>query len=61
MLHTPPTELINLLDSSDMVTVSGGSFPVNIQNGQPKIYYPANGEGEHANTVMTVSEKELSL
>ncbi len=35
------TELVNLLDSSDDVTVSGGSFPVNIQNGQPKIYYPA--------------------
>ncbi len=36
------TELVKLLDSSDDVTVSGGSFSVNIQNGQPKIYYPAS-------------------
>ena len=36
------TELVNLLDSSDTVTVSNGQFEVNIQNGQPKVYYPAS-------------------
>ena len=34
------TELVNVLDSSDTVTVSGGSFTVNIQNGLPKLYHP---------------------
>ena len=30
----------NILDPSDTVTVKGGKFTVNIENGQPKIYYP---------------------
>ena len=38
---------MNLLDKSDIVTVSGGSFPVNIENGQPKIYHPEPSEWEN--------------
>ena len=33
---------MNLLDSSDTVTVNNGRFEVNIQNGQPKVYSPAS-------------------
>ena len=33
-------ELVNLLDSSDTVTVDGGKFLVNIKNGLPVIYHP---------------------
>ena len=31
---------MNLLDSSDTVTVDGGKFLVNIKNGLPVIYHP---------------------
>lgn len=36
------TVLKNLLDSNDNVTVNGGQFNVNLQNGMPKVYYPAS-------------------
>ena len=36
------SELVNVLDSSDTVTVSGGSFTVNIHGGLPKVYHPAS-------------------
>jgi alpha-amylase len=32
--------LKNILDPSNPVTVEGGKFTVNIENGQPKVYYP---------------------
>ena len=35
----------NILDPSDTVTVKGGKFAVNIENGQPKIYYPTRDVG----------------
>ena len=28
------------MDPSDTVAVEGGKFTVNIENGQPKVYYP---------------------
>ena len=31
-----------MLDSSDTVTVNGGAFTVNIEDGMPKIYHPAS-------------------
>ena len=37
-------ELVNVLDTSDTVTVSEGSFTVNIEGGNPKVYYPVSGE-----------------
>ena len=35
-------ELVNVLDSSDTVTVNGGQFTVNIKGGMPKVYHPAD-------------------
>ena len=34
--------LVNVLDSSDTVTVNGGKFSLNLQNGMPKVYHPSN-------------------
>eukprot|EP01137_Pigoraptor_chileana_P026263 Opistho-2@96975 len=34
------TVLVNILNAGDLVTVSGGSFAINIVNGIPKIYHP---------------------
>ena len=38
----PSTALVNVLNSNDKVTVSGGRFTVNIQNGMPVVYSPAS-------------------
>ena len=38
--------LENILDPSDTVTVEEGRFAVNIENGQPKIYYPTSSMEE---------------
>ena len=48
MISSPSTpacsaELVNVLDASDTVTVSGGQFTVEIQGGMPKIYHPVTG------------------
>ena len=34
-------ELVNLLDEDDKVIVGGGLLVVHIDNGLPKVYYPA--------------------
>ena len=33
-------ELVNVLDKSDVVTVSEGLFDVQLPGGLPKVYYP---------------------
>ena len=33
---------MNVLNPSDRVTVNGGKFTVNIQNGMPVVYSPAS-------------------
>jgi alpha-amylase len=38
--YTDGTKLVNVLDSSDTVTVNGGRFTVNIKGGMPKVYHP---------------------
>ena len=38
----PSTALVNVLNSSDKVTVNGGRFTVSIQNGMPVVYSPAS-------------------
>ena len=43
---------MNVLDSSDTVTVNGGQFTVNIKGGLPKVYHPA------ANAVLEVEKEE---
>ena len=35
---------MNVLDSSDTVTVNGGAFTVTIEGGMPKIYHPVTSE-----------------
>ena len=37
---------MNILDRSDTVTVVGSKFTVNIEDGQPKVYYPTDPEEE---------------
>jgi hypothetical protein len=37
-----PAALVNVLNPSDKVTVNGGKFTVNIQNGMPVVYSPAS-------------------
>lgn len=34
--------LVNILDSSDKVTVENDQFEVNIEDGMPKVYFPQN-------------------
>ena len=39
---------MNLLDSSDTVTVINEQFEVNIENGQPKVYSPVSEDDDSA-------------
>lgn len=41
-------ELVDILDPSDVVTVNGGQFQVNIQNGMPKVYHPSSDAEEYS-------------
>ena len=34
--------LVNVLNPSDKVTVNGGKFTLNLQNGMPVVYSPAS-------------------
>ena len=38
------TALVNILNTSDKVTVENDQFEVNIQDGMPKVYSPENGK-----------------
>jgi alpha-amylase len=42
--YSDGTKLVNILDSSDTVTVNGGAFTVTIEGGMPKIYHPVTSE-----------------
>ncbi|CAI8010456.1 hypothetical protein GBAR_LOCUS6895 [Geodia barretti] len=42
--YSDGTKLVNVLDSSDTVTVNGGAFTVTIEGGMPKIYHPVTSE-----------------
>ena len=39
---SPCIALVNVLNPSDRVTVNGGRFNLNLQNGMPAVYYPAS-------------------
>ena len=55
-------ELVNILDSSDTVTVNGGQFTVNIKGGMPKVYHPAdNAMLEVEREVELKEEREVEL
>ena len=41
-VNLPITELVNVLDQSDVVTVNGGQFDVSLQDGMPKVYQPSS-------------------
>ena len=57
-LHLIDTELVNVLDSSDTVTVSGGEFTVSIQGGMPKIYHPVSDAADVEREWLTEEEEE---
>ena len=44
-------ELVDILDPSDVVTVNGGQFQVNIQNGMPKVYHPSSDAEEYSDQI----------
>lgn len=52
------TELVDVLDPSDVVTVNGGQFQVNIQNGMPKVYHPSSDAEEYVYPDQTQLEKQ---
>ena len=51
-------ELVDILDSSDVVTVNGGQFQVNIQNGMPKVYHPSSDAEEYSDQ-MQLQKQQL--
>ena len=51
-------ELVDILDPSDVVTVNGGQFQVNIQNGMPKVYHPSSDAEEYSDQ-MQLQKQQL--
>lgn len=49
---------MDVLDPSDVVTVNGGQFQVNIQNGMPKVYHPSSDAEEYVYPDQTQLEKQ---
>ena len=40
------TALVNVLNTNDKVTVNGGKFTLNLQNGMPVVYHPVSTDLE---------------